>query len=863
MPADIDAQFSSLLAEFLSHSDQISLFLLVILILLVGAWLTSIISGSNINRENARFVSLKQSTLPNKSIRRKLVMLSFQGDNYGVLAETILKCLRFEYAPTIWAKYFGSNILGPFSVITGITRAKSKCQALNQKKQYNLQTVEITLNGELQDEKLDLKFFPQGPIHLVNYQQQMQSEAILPSAKNKNDTSLSHSELSSERADFVFECSDFPLSELKGIELRNSNQQLSKTQATLFHATVAGIMSRGCGIRNQITSVKKIEKWAVQLDKSISPSKEKTSDFQTEIIVVAAWCYLISGVRNRDENQLKRALSLYQLLGEDQWQNREKAEWAGIKSNEAYAAFMLMQIYPKNSYYPEQIKKAALEGMRNFRRDNFPHSWGKLMCKLALAYGGACEGAFDQKDSLQINQSVENDQELPHTHQSIEIALDEAIELWKKNHQQDAMCEAYFAKGRLALSSAKRNMGVQGLERAENGFLAALSLSEPEGSLNKNKTPSFSQSDIRFELGQLYSGWGTRFGDASLIEKAIHQFEALLELKYLLKSSKVKEVNLALAECYLNYGGVTNKASDHKEAVFRFNELLDKSLSLKTQERVERCAAVARARLALLARKKEPVIIAISSICAVIGQKEKQWPSQDVLLRLRARLRELLFSLEGDDIALDRAIRDRRELVELASVGLQDLRWAVEVGGLVGLLSKRQYKNNGNMEDFNEAHYLLEKAIAITEDKSQSEEHIDGEATEKINASNTAFNIPHIKGDLYLKLAKLLASFARVHFDEQAIREAATYYKRFVDTTPRSVNPIRRAEALSEIGLIMVDLSEQYGSHDGLSQAKSCFSEAHDIYLETGLIDLSNRMRRFLENAEAACLAYQLPSDHS
>ena len=59
----------------------------------------------------------------------------------------------------------------------------------------------------------------------------------------------------------------------------------------------------------------------------------------------------------------------------------------------------------------------------------------------------------------------------------------------------------------------------------------------------------------------------------------------------------------------------------------------------------------------------------------------------------------------------------------------------------------------------------------------------------------------------------------------------------------------------------MMDLSEQYGSHTGLKQAIATFAEAHDIYLEIGLIDLSNRMRRFLENAQAAELAYRPPSE--
>ena len=272
-------------------------------------------------------------------------------------------------------------------------------------------------------------------------------------------------------------------------------------------------------------------------------------------------------------------------------------------------------------------------------------------------------------------------------------------------------------------------------------------------------------------------------------------------------------------------------------------------VSDQTRDKIERGIAVAKARLALIDRKKEQVITAISCICSVIGQNGKLWPTKDVLLRLRARLREVLFVLEGDDIALDRAIKDRRELVKLAEIGVQDVRWAVEISDLVTLLSKRQYKNNGNQEDFNEAHYLLETAISILEKRTEDDED--------------QFDIPHIKGMLYLNLAKLLASFARVHFDEQALKEAAHYYQKFIGLTPRATNPTKRAEVLSQIGLIMMDLSEQYGAHEGLKQAISAFAEAHDIYLETGLIDLSNRMRRFLENAQAAHLVYEIPEEET
>lgn len=243
---------------------------------------------------------------------------------------------------------------------------------------------------------------------------------------------------------------------------------------------------------------------------------------------------------------------------------------------------------------------------------------------------------------------------------------------------------------------------------------------------------------------------------------------------------------------------------------------------------------------------------AISLISAVIGQNGGFWPSRDVLLRLRARLRELLFLLEGDDLALDRAINDRRELVANAAAGPRGLRWSVEVGDLVGLLSRRQYKLDGEAQDFHEAHYLLEKSISICAGGGLDEGGVD--------EPGAGYNIPHIEAGLQLKLGKLLASFARVKFDLSALNEAVTAFERFLALTPRASNPLGRAAVLNDIGQIMMDRSEHYGNHDGLRRAVLCFAEAHDIYLEAQHMDQANRMRRFLENAEAAILAYQVPA---
>ena len=56
-----------------------------------------------------------------------------------------------------------------------------------------------------------------------------------------------------------------------------------------------------------------------------------------------------------------------------------------------------------------------------------------------------------------------------------------------------------------------------------------------------------------------------------------------------------------------------------------------------------------------------------------------------------------------------------------------------------------------------------------------------------------------------------------------------------------------------------MDLSEQFGQHAGLIRAAHCFAESYDIYLGAEYMDQANRQRRFLENAEAAIVAYGVP----
>ena len=842
------------LAGKFSALEQIFFFVCIILILLSGAWVTAILTGSKSSRfskQEKDHLLLEESSHKEK-INRQLTLHRIQGDEFGFLAERLLESLRKEFAGNLLAKWSRSNKSLPFKIRTGLADDDALKKEQPCRKNFN---VKVSLNGSVTNKRLDLHVYPHGPLHIIDPNLEGNELSISPVQEEDGVEEQ-------KPFKYVYECSDFPLFELKGLAVEPLNRKKQLSDEVLLRASIAGVMSRGCGIANQIVSLNKLEQWAKKLDKHLETENGFCKENNVELVVVTAWCYLIAGLGKQNTSFLKRSLALYQQLNEDHWNDREKAEMAGAHSNEAYAAFALMQLNPADQTYPLKIKQAALKAMRNFRRDNYPHSWGKLMCKLAFAMSHSSSGNMSNNmpGMMHIDHeevSSEEQDELTrggHTHQTIELALDEAIELWRQNKQEDAMCEAYFAKGKLALNDAKRNMGVQGLERAENGFLASLALSQlvlsrPKNEVQANNFMKIKRSDIRIELGRLYLDWGTRFGEAEIIEKAIHHFESLREEQQFASKQSIEETNLALAECYLNFGGITNEGKHHKQAIFRINDILDQRISEQTREKLERGLAVAKARLALLDRNKEQVKTAVSSICSVIGQNGKLWPTKDVLLRLRARLREVLFVLEGDDIALDRAIKDRRELVKLAEMGVQDLRWAVEISDLVALLSKRQYKNNGNQVDFNEAHYLLETAIAIVEKRTEDAED--------------QFDIPHIKGTLYLNLAKLLASFARVHFDEQALKEAAHYYQKFISITPRATNPTKRAEILSHIGLIMMDLSEQYGAHEGLKEAISSFAEAHDIYLETGLIDLSNRMRRFLENAQAAHLVYEIPEEDS
>lgn len=809
---------------------------------------------------------------------RRLVLRSFEEDEFGKIGDLVLSALR----PLGVGRFWPGRFLLPRSVPivpSGVTEATNAL-------------FDTVLNGQVQGLKLHVAFYPAGPVFqsrdLFSKDKTIEDAWPLPEFK-------SHS--FSEPDSFPmagclprYDCFDFPLNQLRGLGV-----SLSKVQRQLLCVAVSGVMARGFGLSGQLMNYQQFLQTAQQFDEMRAGLVLTQPVLYQEMTVVTAWCHLMAGILGKNQQALTTALAHYELIEGFDWRQRDVSEWAGIKANETLAALLLMELMgqqavPETDQLSVRVLLCSVQGMRHFRRDNFPASWGKMMIKLALAQGvqgaqgaqgvpGVFFGqvvdvgsslaerleagdvaesssvlAFDElsgskKSGYEKGLSAKLDQVFDQCgvdRVAIEQGLDEAIAFWQDYGDTLSICEAYFAKGRLAKNTAKRHMGLQDWERAENAFLAALAHSQTDLAWF---LPC--RADIQYELGQLYLDWGTDFGDLRLLEKGIHYFTGLLEGEQKLGEPRAGQVALALARCVLNAGGLSDDAKMHRLAVQQFGALKKQCKDGARSADLDRGLSVARARLALLHRDQDEAVKAISEISAVIGQKGQNFPRRDVLLRLRARLRDLLFSLTGDEIALDRAVQDRRDLVALAQNGLNDLRWAVEVGDLVELLSRRQYRMTGGREDFHEAHYLLARAIDICQQEGD-----DGKAGE-------GYSVPFIQAGLYLKLGKLLATFARVQFDVLAFGEAVVAYDKYLALSPRGEHSLGRAVALHEVGQILMDCSEHYGQHEGLRRAIDCFAESYDIYLEARLMDQANRMRRFMENAKAAFIAYQVPFEET
>lgn len=794
-----------------------------------------------------------------EGVLRRIILRGLEGDLHGQVGERLSQLLTQRLVRPIY-RHPASGVRVRSRLITGVGDEAGRGALRDDDG-----ALQLVVNGRIAGLGLKLEFYPQGPVIM---EQLAGVQLAEPEGEGFDGAVDAPRDVPSKL--LSYECFDFPLFQLNGLTVH-----LPALQKIITSATVAGLLSRGAGIEGLAVSPHQLLAWGCQLEAEVEGLRLTQPVLHQEGVAVAAWCLLIAGLRLNNADYLSRSLRLYDRVEADEWHERDVTEWAGLKANEAMAALSLARhsasghgrvgdaaamqegasgLSDREAALYQRVTHCAVEGMRHFRRDNFPASWGKMMCKLALSngamsagrYGRGEEGALRQGASKPVHGAGDAGFALTQDYRAIEDHLDRAIEFWRSIDDKGAMAEAYFAKGWQAQNTARRHMGLQNWEQAENAYLAALAFSDEREYWSTRR-----RADIRFELAKLYLGWGTRFGDKALLEKAIHHFIAISAHPKRLVARRRAALGFLLAQAYLNCGGITNDRALHEAAIRQYNKLKSADRDEAHEAEIERGLAVAAARLALFDRERDEAKQAISLISSVIGQANGHWPPRDVLLRLRARLRELLFLLEGDDVALDRAINDRRELVAIASEGMRDLRWSVEVGDLVGLLSRRQYKLDGEQEDFHEAHYLLEKAIAICGAADAVENGADG----------ARYNIPHIAAGLHLKLGKLLATFARLQFDASALNEAVSEFEQFLALTPRHGNPLGRAAVLNDIGQIMMDRSEHYGQHDGLWRAVHCFAEAHDIYLEATQMDQANRLRRFLENAEAAILAYQVPQE--
>lgn len=759
---------------------------------------------------------------------RRLLLQRFEGDEWGAVSETVLQLLRPRFKRTFFS--------GPSRPYVGVNAASSGREKSGMRN--GSQPLDVTLQGKVTGRHLQIDFYPPSP----GFQNIAEAQAPVV----LTDEAVIYNRDEPEFAP-CYASYDIPLSRLEGLTV-----QLPGLQKALLGIAVNGVLARGFGLSGHIYSADKLTAEGEQFAGALAGLEKTQPVLHQEMKVLAAWCFLIAGLMRREESLLRRSAGLYQSLDKAFWSEREGVFWAGIKANQAMAAFALMQLAGEGrdeGAAAHQLIESAQEAVRYFQRDNFPTSWGRLMIMLGR---GALEvpEAFRRRAGGDDADRGEGIATFMGRVDSawLERQLDQAIDYWRRNQQVLAIAEAYFAKGRLAQTKARQHEGLQDWERAENAFLGALSIAPLHA-----PWWSVSRADVQLALGRLYLNWGTDFGERGLLEKAMHYLPPLIEAGGRLAGP----AELALAQCYLNLGGVSNEAAAHQRALDYFTLMQEKAPSGALADEVARGVGVARARLALLQGDLTAARLAVSEISSVLGHAQQGHLARDVLLRLRARLRELIFTLEGDDIALDRAIQDRRELVAIAEMNVSDLRWAVETRDLVGLLTRRQYKALGKPRDFHEAHFLIEKCLSVCQaDGSSLPLVLDGLALR----GEGDYRVQHIKATLYRQLGRLLASFARLQFDVKALNEAADAFEAYLKLTPRERDGEGRAEVLHQIGQIHLDCSAHYGKHEGLRRARACYAEAFDIYLAVGKMDQANRMHRFLEAAEAALFAYQ-PGD--
>lgn len=793
---------------------------------------------------------------------RRLFFRPFEADDWGMISEVVRHVLVRElWRPGQWRRGFPSLILGEFA---GAGRFQDAGQG----------GFDSLLTGVLKGRRLDLAFAPSEPVFQIMETDgftELSGAGVNVDLKNKDgqlpDKVLREKGHWPSKMVGAYACFDFPLIGLEGLTAPPGS-----LQQDLIALSVNGLMMRGAGLESCLMSAGRLRRTANRLAASLEGFACTQVHIYHQSLAVTAWSFMALGLMEARQSDLERALLLFEKFNQEtdpsqglKGGGNDRLVIAGLKANEAVCAFALAQLRQRKresgaGHKPEQrddwrhdqerqeralyqrAVRAASAGLRTFRTDNFPGCHGALLVVQARAQAALSpDGALTMGhvDFPAVTETSEDAAGLVRADGvRLQAQLDQIIRFFRQAGHSSLIGPAGFVKGVLALHQARRHIGLQDWERAENALLTALADAH-------DNAPwwSISRVDIQFELGQLYSDWGQAFGERYQLEKAMHHYMALLESK---TASRFHDrARLGLARAQLALSGITNEPAAHRRAIERFEGLQKSRQRANNESEISRSLGVARARLALCVRDVVEARLAVSEISAVLGHNQGVEPPRDVLLRLRARLREMLFLIEGDDVSLDRAIADRRELLSMAGAGVSELKWAVEVGDLVAVLSRRQYQASGAPRDFHEAHYLLEKALSICD------------APGGDDALGDHYPVQHVKAGLYLQSGRLLSTFARVQFDLPAMNEAVTAFETYLSLMPRSLSGDARADALQQIGQIMMDLSAHHGQHDGLARARRCFAEAFDIYVEKGKMDQANRMRRFMENAEAALLAYQ------
>jgi len=835
------------LNEFISASGFTSLIMTLVVILSAGGLCAAMAArgplarkGKGTTTSNHKAECNEDDPL-NKNLNQRIYLNGLKGDPFGQTSQVLKTTLQTKFA-----RFVGAQSKAVTIVPTGAHQPSKEAAIALQ----NHPSFDVFLSGKVEGQKIELYLssptinaenlkvvspFDDLPINEASAEPLVKT--IIPLKPNKPTPQTT------KKSVYSYHCYEFPLISLKGLTC-----QLPGAQKDLLHCAVIGNLRRGLKISKHGLSVKLLNNRAQRLDQAAPGLKQTQPILYQEMTLVCAWCYMMVGLLSKNKPALTRALTLYKKsdeFHERAFKDFERATMLANQTECARALALLSKPHSKEhrAHYQSAIETAS-RAMIYFERCNHKSGWAKASLNLALGFGALVDTplkeAGNEDSAYKIDPTNIYDQ--PSVENNLKTAIAHLQKSAVSNGDEAALSAAYYAKAHIIKSTAKQHMGAQQWERAQNSFLAALSHSQ-----NHELWFAPNSQDIHFELAQLYLQWGTDHGQQELLEKAIHHFSIVKEDKHFSHFTNRNDTALAIAQCTLTLSGVTNSSLLHKSAREQLNTLKDQQKYKSCNELLDRALAVASARLALSEHDNQEARRAVTQISALIGQKTNSFPSKDVLLRLRARLREMLYQLEGDDRALDRAINDQRDLMSEANANMNELRWAVEAGDLAGLLVQRRAKGKDNQTDLQEANNLLHKSIAICETHQTPTFHAQGEY------------IPHIKASLYKTQACILEGLGRADKNLAKLNEALGAYEKILTLRPREQNDTDRAKVLYYIGQIQMDKSEHFGQHEGLERAANCFAQSYDIYLESQQKDQANRMRQFMENAQAALLVYGEP----